>query len=135
MMDDMSRPYTGIDELKRVKSTIALNFFQPYNIAVILIDKKLTTEQLTLERITDPEIYEVAEKISFSPDIGISAKSGQIVPYGEISDPNFHLGQWDFSNWKMYCGCKVVVKMKDGTKWSAKVDIPQGAAGGNKYPK
>ena len=134
MMDDMSRPYTSIDELKRVKSPIALNFFQPYNIAVILIDQKLTTEQLTLERITDPEIYELAKKITFSPDIGITAKSGQIIPYGEISSPDFHLGQWDFGNWKMYCGCKVLIRMSDGTKWSAKVDIPKGAAGGKEYP-
>ncbi len=134
IMDDMSRPFTKIDELKRVKSSIALNFFQPYNVAVILIDQKLTTEQLTLKRITDPEIYELAKRISFSPDIGISAKSGQIVPYGEISDPDFHLSQWNFSNWKMYCGCKIVIKMKDGTRWKAKIDIPKGAAGGIPYP-
>ncbi|MHA1267297.1 MAG: MmgE/PrpD family protein [Candidatus Helarchaeota archaeon] len=134
MMDDMARPFTGLDELKRVKSSIALNFFQPYNVAVILIDQELTTAQLTLERMTDPEIFELAKKITFSPDIGISAKSGQVVPYGEISHPDFHLGQWDFKNWKMYCGCKVIIKMKDGTKWKAKVDIPVGAAGGEFYP-
>ncbi len=134
MMDDMSRPFTHIEEIKRVKSPIALNFYQPYNIAIILIDKKLTPEQFTMERITDPEVHELAKKVEIAPDIGMSAKSAQIVPYGDIPKPDFHLGQWDFSKWKMYCGCKIIIKMKTGEKWSAKVDIPMGAAGGKPYP-
>ncbi len=134
MMDDMSRPFTNLEEIKRVQSPVALNFYQPYNVAVILIDQKLTPEQFTIERITDPEVHALAKKIEVEPDIGISAKSAQIVPFKDISSPDFHLGQWDFSNWKMYCGCKVSIKMKNGEKWTAKVEIPKGAAGGDPYP-
>ena len=43
------------------------------------------------------------------------------------------IGKLDIANWKMYCGCKIKVKMKDGTSYSAKQDIPIGAAGGEKY--
>lgn len=134
MMDDMSRPFVNFEELNRVKSPVALNFYQPYNIAVILIDQKLTPEQFTIDRITDPAVHELAEKVTVKPDLGFSSKSAQIVPYNDITKPDFHLGMWDFSKWKMYCGCKVVIKMKTGEKWSAKVDIPTGAAGGNPYP-
>jgi 2-methylcitrate dehydratase PrpD len=134
MMDDMSRPFTNLEELKRVQSPVALNFYQPYNVAVILIDQKLTPEQFTVERFLEPNVHELAQKVEIAPDINFSAKSAQIVPYGDIPNPNFHLGQWDFSKWKMYCGCKILIKMKSGEKWSAKVDIPTGAAGGNSYP-
>ena len=34
----------------------------------------------------------------------------------------------------MYCGCKIQIKTKSGEKWSAKVEIPTGAAGGKPYP-
>ena len=134
MMDDMSRPFTNLEELKRVQSPVALNFYQPYNVAVILIDQKLTPEQFTVERFLDPTVHELAQKVKIAPDLGFSGKSAQIVPYGDISAPDFHLGQWDFSQWKMYCGCKVLIRMKNGEKWSAKVEIPTGAAGGKPYP-
>jgi len=134
MMDDMSRPFTNLEEIKRVQSPVALNFYQPYNVAVILIDQKLTPEQFTIERITDPEVHALAQKVKVEPDIGMSAKSAQIVPFKDIPHPDFHLGQWDFSNWKMYCGCKVAIKMKNGEKFNAKVEIPKGAAGGDPYP-
>lgn len=134
MMDDMSRPFINLEELKRMQSPIALNFYQPYNVAVILIDQKLTTEQFTVERFLEPTVHQLAQKVEIAPDIGFSGKSAQIVPYGDIPKPDFHLGQWDLSNWKMYCGCKVLIKMKNGEKWSAKVEIPKGAAGGKPYP-
>jgi len=133
MMDDMSRPFTNIEEVARVQSPVALNFYQPYNVAVILIDQKLTPEQFTVERITDPEVHALAQKVEIAPDIGFSAKSAQIVPFKDIPKPGFHLGQWDFRQWKMYCGCKVVIKMRNGESWNAKVEIPIGAAGGEPY--
>jgi len=133
MMDDMSRPFTSLEEITRVQSPVALNFYQPYNVAVILIDQKLTPEQFTIERITDPEVHALAQKVEIAPDIGFSAKSAQIVPFKDIPKPGFHLGQWDFGQWKMYCGCKVAIKMRNGENWSAKVEIPIGAAGGEPY--
>nr|MDO8083665.1 hypothetical protein [Candidatus Sigynarchaeum springense]MDO8118891.1 hypothetical protein [Candidatus Sigynarchaeota archaeon] len=50
-MGDLSWPFTGIAELTRTRNHVALNFYIPYNVAVMLIDKKFTPEQLTLERI------------------------------------------------------------------------------------
>ncbi|MHA1377936.1 MAG: MmgE/PrpD family protein [Candidatus Helarchaeota archaeon] len=130
MMDDMSRPFINLDEIKRTQSAVALNFFLPYNIAVILIDKELTTAQLTMERIVDPEVHELMQKIEIKPDLGYSMKSSQTIDWKTIRTG---ISKLDLENWKMYCGCKIKIKMKDGKSYSAKQDIPIGAAGGEKY--
>ena len=130
MMDDMSRPFINIDELKRTQSAVALNFHLPFNIAIILMDKKLTTEQLTMEKILDPEVHKLMKKIQIKPDIQYSMKSAQIIDWKSIREG---VGKLDLENWKMFCGCKIKVKLKDGKSYSAKQDIPIGAAGGEKY--
>ncbi|MFX1450125.1 MAG: MmgE/PrpD family protein, partial [Promethearchaeota archaeon] len=130
MMDDMSRPFVNIQELKNTQSAVALNFYLPYNVAVILMDKKLTTAQFTMKRITDPEVHKLIQKIEVKPDLGYSMKSAQTIDWGLMREG---IGKLNLTNWKMYCGCKIKVKMKDGTSYSAKQDIPIGAAGGEKY--
>ena len=77
-MDDLSRPFTNLEEIKRTKSHTALNFSIPYNVAVILIDKELTPDQFTEERVLDPEIQELSKKIRLSMDIGLTAKTAGI---------------------------------------------------------
>jgi len=130
MMDDMSRPFINLENLKQTQSAVALNFYLPYNIAVILIDKELTTAQLTMDRILDPEVHELSKKIEVKPDLGYSMKSAQTIDWKTIRTGISNL---DLENWKMYCGCKIKIKLKDGTNISAKRDIPIGAAGGEKY--
>ncbi|NHI94070.1 MAG: hypothetical protein EAX96_16390 [Candidatus Lokiarchaeota archaeon] len=134
MMDDMSKPFNSIDELKRTKSAVAVNFYQPINVALILIEKQFTKDNLEINKITDPDVHKLAEKVIVKTDIGMSAKSAEIVPFTDIERKNFKLSDWDLSNWKMYCGCKLKITMKDGTKWTSKVNIPIGAAGGEQVP-
>jgi 2-methylcitrate dehydratase PrpD len=130
MMDDMSRPFVNVDELKRTQSAVALNFYLPYNVAVILMDKKLTTEQLTMDRILDPEVHGLIKKIKVKPDLNYSMQSAQTIDWKKMREG---IGKLDLENWKMYCGCKIKVTLKDGNSISAKQDVPIGAAGGEKY--
>lgn len=130
MMDDMSRPFANVEALEKTQSAVALNFYVPYNIAVIIIDKTLTTAQLAMDRIVDPEVQNLVKKIEVKPDIGFSVKSARTIDWKMIREG---LSKVDLTNWKMYCGCKIKVKLKDGTSYSAKQDIPIGAAGGENY--
>ncbi len=130
MMDDMSRPFVDISELKKTQSAVALNFYLPYNVAIILIEKKLTPAQLTMDKITNPDVHKLIKKIEVKPDLGYSMKSAQTIDWKLMREG---IGKLDLKNWKMYCGCKIKVKMKDGSSYSAKQDIPIGAAGGEKY--
>ncbi|MHA1405278.1 MAG: MmgE/PrpD family protein, partial [Candidatus Helarchaeota archaeon] len=134
MMDDMSRPFTSVEELKQVKSPVAVNFNQPLSCALILKHKKLVADILTLEEITDPFIHELAKKVKIKTDLKFSAMSAQVVPYKDLDRDNFKFSDWKLQEWKMFCGCKVKVRMKDGRRFSAKTKIPIGAAGGKKYP-
>ncbi|MHA1301496.1 MAG: MmgE/PrpD family protein [Candidatus Helarchaeota archaeon] len=133
-MDDMSRPFTNLEELKRTKSHVALNFSVPYNAAVILIDKKLTPEQLSEERIFDPEVQKLIKKVNLMMDIGLTAKTAGIasgLSGGSIEDLQLKSG--DEEKFKMYFGGKVVIKMKDGKRYRAKQAEPLGTPG-NPYP-
>ena len=87
-----------------------------------------------MEKITDSEVHRLAEKVVVKTDLGISGKSAQIVPFNDIEREDFKLSDWDLANWKMWCGCKLKITMKDGKKWTSKVSIPIGAAGGEYYP-
>jgi len=135
LMDDMSTPFISKEELKRTQSAVAVNFNQPINVALILMNKKFTKHNLEIEKIIDPEVHKLAEKVTVKTDLGMSAKSAQIVQYGDIEKENFKLSNWDLKNWKMFCGCKIKITMKDGKKWTSKVNIPIGAAGGEKFPQ
>ena len=134
LMDDMSGPFNTIEELKRTQSAVAVNFNQPLNVALILMQREFTKHNLDLDKITDPEVHKLADKVVVKTDLGISAKSAQIVPFNDIERQDFKLSDWDLANWKMWCGCKLKITMKDGKKWTSKVSIPIGAAGGKKYP-
>ena len=134
LMDDMSGSFNTIEELKRTQSAVAVNFYQPINVALILMEREFTKHNLNIEKITDPEVHKLAQKVVVKTDLGISAKSAQIVPFNDIEREDFKLSYWDLTNWKMWCGCKLKITMKDGKKWTSKVSIPIGAAGGENYP-
>jgi 2-methylcitrate dehydratase PrpD len=133
-MDDLSRPFTNLEELKRTKSHTALNFSIPYNVAVILIDKKLTPDQFTEERILDPEIQELSKKVQLSMDIGLTAKTAGIASgLSGSGSEDLKLKSTDAEKFRMYFGGKVVIKMKNGKKYKAKQEEPLGTPG-NPYP-
>jgi len=130
-MDDLSRPFVNIEELKRTQSHIALNFYIPYNVAVMLIDKELTPKQLDEKRILDPKIYELAKKVKTISDIGSTGDTLSLVSSLDIKTENdelkanFRKGQ--VGNLDMSFGAKMAIKMNDGKKYSAKVRSPMGS--------
>ncbi len=133
-MDDMSRPFVDLEEIKRTKSHTVLNFYIPYNVAVMLIDRKLTPEQFTEERIFDPKIQTLAKKVNLTMDLGLTAKTAGITSgLGGGGMENLQLQASDAEKFKLYFGGKVVIKMKDGKKYKAKQEEPRGTPG-NPYP-
>ncbi|MHA1377940.1 MAG: MmgE/PrpD family protein [Candidatus Helarchaeota archaeon] len=133
-MDDLSRPFINLDEIKRTKSHVALNFSVPYNVAAILIDKELTPAQLSEEKILDPKYQELSKKVNLTMDIGLTAKTAGIASgLGGGGLDNLQLKAGDEEKFRMYFGGKVVVKMKDGKRYRAKTEEPLGTPG-NPYP-
>ena len=130
-MDDLSRPFINIDELKRTQSHIALNFYIPYNVAVMIIDKKLTPKQLDEKRILDPEVYELAKKIKTISDLGSTGDTLSLVSALDVKTENdelvanFQKGQVE--NLDMSFGAKMTIIMNDGKKYKAKVRSPMGS--------
>ena len=136
-MDDLSRPFTNIEELKRTQSHIALNFYIPYNVAVMLIDKKLTPEQLKEDRILDPKVHELAKKVKTVSDLGATGDTLGLVSSLDIKVENDDV----LANFKkdqmekldMSFGARMVIKMSDGKKYSARIKSPSGSPG-NRVP-
>lgn len=134
-MDDLARPFTNLEELERTKSHVALNFYIPYNVAVMLIDKQLTPAQFSEERILDSEVHQLAQKVHTSMDLGLTAKTAGIASglNAGARIEEVQLKRTDVDKFKMYFGAKIVIKMKDGTKFKAKQEEPLGTPG-NPYP-
>lgn len=130
-MDDLSRPFTNIEELRRTESHVALNFYIPYNVAVMLIDKKLTPEQLTEERILDPEVHEFAKKVRTFSDIGATGNTVGLISSLKIKTVDddlqifFHKDQ--MHKLDMSFGARVVIELNNGKKVSARIRSPSGS--------
>ena len=77
-------------------------FSLPYAVAVGLVKGKETINEFTEEAIRDPKVLEVARKVTWELD-----------PEAEAVYPKYY-------------PCTVVVKMKDGTEYTAHVDYPKG---------
>ncbi|NHI92481.1 MAG: hypothetical protein EAX96_08250 [Candidatus Lokiarchaeota archaeon] len=136
-MDDLSRPFTNLEELKRTQSHIALNFYIPYNVAVMLIDKRLTPEQLKEDRMLDPEVHELAKKVKTISDLGATRDTLNLVSSLDIKiqdeelQANFKKDQMEKLD--MSFGARMVIEMNDGKKYSARVKSPSGSPG-NRTP-
>lgn len=131
VMDDLARPFTSIDELKRTLSHVALNFYIPYNVAVMLIDKKLTPEQLSMSRILDPEIHELAKKVKTMSSMGSTTDTLGLVSGLKITARNNQvIASFDKAKadeLDMAFGVKVTIKVNDGTVLGAEVKSPSGS--------
>ncbi|NVM29820.1 MAG: MmgE/PrpD family protein [Candidatus Helarchaeota archaeon] len=128
-MDDLSRPYVTQKELKRSRSHVALNFYVPYNVAIMLMDGKLTPEQFTEEKYTDPEVWKLAEKIKTEIDLDLTRRTTGLIAKLTPENRDLKLVDLGLSEFKVEWGAKVVVQMKDGTKLKAKQLQPIGTPG------
>lgn len=130
-MDDLSRPFTNIEELKRANTHVALNFYVPYNLAVMLIDKKLTVDQLKIPRIFDKEVHDLADKVKTASDISMTTSTVGLISSLKLDmnpseikiafDPN------QMEKLDMSFGARIVIKMNDGKEYSSKVATPSGS--------
>jgi 2-methylcitrate dehydratase PrpD len=130
-MDDLSRPFTNIEELKRANSHVALNFYVPYNIAVMLIDKKLTADQLKLERIIDKDVHELAKKVKTMSDISMTTSTVSLISSLKVRSSadsiNITFDPNQMEKLDMSFGARIVIKMKNGREYSSKVPTPRGS--------
>ncbi|MHA1785281.1 MAG: MmgE/PrpD family protein [Candidatus Helarchaeota archaeon] len=136
-MDDLSRPFINLEELKRTQSHIALNFYIPYNVAVMIIDKELTPKQLEESRILDPEVHELAKKVKTISDLGSTGDTLSLVTSLELETDDDELkagfNKDRMEKLDMSFGARMVIKMNNGKKYSARVKSPSGSPG-NRVP-
>ncbi len=130
-MDDLSRPFINMEELTRVNSHIALNFYIPYNAAVMLIDKQLTPKQLTKERYMDEKVHDLARKVKTFSDMSMTTETVGLITgldaKSTINDLQIGFKENNMSKLDMAFGAKMVVEMNDGTIYKGKVKSPVGS--------
>lgn len=130
-MDDLSRPFITMEELNRVGTHVALNFNIPYNTAVMLIDKKLTPEQLTKKRYMDEKVHDLSKKIRTFSDMSMTTETvGLITGLGiksKIDELLISFKEDKMEKLDMAFGAKMVVEMNDGTLYKSKIPSPSGS--------
>jgi len=130
-MDDLARPFTNMEELNRVNTHVALNFYIPYNVAVMIIDKKLTAEQLTKKRYMDEEVHDLAKKVKTFSDLSMTTETiGLITGLGTkstIDELQIYFKEDKMEKLDMAFGSKMVIEMNDGKTYKAKVPSPAGS--------
>ncbi|MHA1272872.1 MAG: MmgE/PrpD family protein [Promethearchaeota archaeon] len=130
-MDDLSRPFTNLEELKRVKTHVALNFYIPYNIAVMLIDKELTARQFEENRYLDEEVHKLSKKIRTLSDMSFTTETVSLISGlgSEIAIDQFkiYFKEEQMEKLDMAFGAKVVIELNDGTIYKAHVPSPSGS--------
>ncbi len=130
-MDDLSRPFTNMEELNRANTHVALNFYIPYNAAVMLIDKQLTPKQLTKERYMDERVHNLAKKVKTFSDMSMTTETVGLVTgldaKSTISDIQIGFKEGNMSKLDMAFGCKIIIEMNDGIIYKGKVKSPAGS--------
>ena len=110
LMDDLARLFANPEWVKRFRSSVALNFYTPFNVAVALLRGSVSPQDLTVERALDSDVWMLMEKVR------VELMPGLLL-----------------STLKMPFGARVKVKLRNGEVLSAECEVPVGAAG-NPYP-
>ncbi|MHA1344533.1 MAG: MmgE/PrpD family protein, partial [Promethearchaeota archaeon] len=130
-MDDLSRPFITLEELNRVNSHVALNFYIPYNVAVMLLDKELTPKQFTKERYMDEQVHDLAKKVKTLSDMSFTTETiGLITGLGTNSKKNelqIYFKENNMEKLDMAFGAKIIIEMNDKRTLSAKTTSPKGS--------
>ncbi|MHA1264776.1 MAG: MmgE/PrpD family protein [Candidatus Helarchaeota archaeon] len=135
VMNDLALPYTSLDHLQKEKSHVALNFSIPYNAAVMLIDKELTPNQFTQDRILDPKVHELAKKVRIEADLATSLDLLEALPsirlpsLKDLVNGKFSLKDANLEKVKVGFGAKVKIKLRDETVYKATQKTPLGTPG------
>jgi 2-methylcitrate dehydratase PrpD len=129
-MEAYSKPYVSGPGT----SPIAINFSLPYNVAVALIDKELTPRQLTRDRLKDPAVWALAEKVQLTQDEIMTQRMRdrtllKIVPTAAGERYELDLSNADLNLFRMSFGARVRIEMEDGRAFDAEQEVPLGGAG------
>jgi 2-methylcitrate dehydratase PrpD len=129
-MQAMAAPFlNGAESLP-----VTLNFTVGYNVAVALLDKELTARQFTRERIKDPAVWALAERVTLSLDEEMGQRMRNASPVKVAHDSGgqrfeLSLRSAEFANFKMSFGARVRIETEDGRHFEAEQEIPFGAVG------
>ncbi len=100
-----------IETLRNRRYYVNLEFFVPYAVAMVLIDRELTAEQYKEEKYLNPKVHELMRRVTFSADPELT----------ELTNKSKEGG--------LLLGSKVTVKLKDGREYHARVDKATGSPG------
>lgn len=153
-MDAHSKPY----QAGPASSAVTLNFSVPYNVAVAIRRRALTSEDFSPDAISDPATWALADRVSVhhDPVLDVPAYLGTapvgaalrragepgaqflVSALGAAGDPEREAeirrrlgekGDGDFTKATKSVAARVAIHMKDGRTLEERVDIPLGAAG------
>jgi 2-methylcitrate dehydratase PrpD len=128
-MDALSKPYLR----GPASDPVTVNFSVPYNAAVALLDRELTPRQVTRERIADPRVWELAEKVRVRHDPEwterLQRRSVIALAGGSAEKPEIDLTRADLARFEMAFGATVTVTLDDGRRLECARAVPIGAAG------
>jgi 2-methylcitrate dehydratase PrpD len=99
LVDIYNTAYVNVGKIKRPKTVLEAQFSVAYILAATITDKELTRRQFTLEKIRDPNILKLAEKVETRVDPEIEKSYGVEMPFRRMP-------------------CKVTIKMNDGREFS-----------------
>ncbi len=141
IMDELARPATDVPSLKANNSHVALNFFIPFNVATLLVDRKLTPAQLRPEMYLRDDVRALMTRVRTVNDISVSlnflravigdpskGSLGKFPGIGDIST-KLDLGDFRLENLRLFFSAAVDVELQSGRVLSASCDVPKGAAG------
>ncbi len=115
-------------------SPITLNFSVGYNVAAALMDRELGPRQFTRDRIKDPAVWALAEKVHLSEDAVMAQRMRDRAllktvntPEGERYELNF--AATELAGFRMSLGARVRLEMEDGRSFDLEQEVPYGGAG------
>ena len=128
-MDALSRPHLR----GPASDPVTVNFSVPYNAAVALLDRELTPHQVSRERIADPEVWELAERVTLRHDPQWTQRLQQSsvinLAGGSAEHREIDLAKADLASFEMAFGATVTVALDDGRRLERAQAVPLGAAG------
>ncbi len=141
IMDELARTATDVASLQANNSHVVLNFFIPFNVATLLIDRTLTPAQLRPEMYLRDEVRALMTRVRTVNDISVSLNflravigdpsKGSLGKFPGIGDiaTKLDLGDFRLENLRLFFSAAVDVELQSGRVLSASCDIPKGAAG------
>lgn len=126
--DAIARPY-----LEGVETPIAaLAYSIAYNIAAALTDRELTARQLSRDRVADPALWGLVDRVHVGRDEAFAERSRTawlartLGPEGRaVAD----LDPLHVSQFRMSVGARVRVELEDGRSFHAEEEVAAGCAG------